>query len=609
MSVAKPILEYIKGIRVQLDMQRSIKAFKRIAKYTKPYIHLIILIIILSSFRSYLFTLEPLYTAQIIDKVIVANDYDLLVGLLTKIFLAVAGFGILNFTVIFINSYMAKKIVQDIRTDYYNALQEKSFEFHDSAAVGDLISRATMDLQPVDAFIAASVGTICDAIFTAVAVSLIMTSINPILSIISVFPILLTFYFNVGLFTKSMPLFRRMQLILGRIGAYIQQDIIGMKNIRIFKREDEMEDGFKQVEALYVATAVSAGRVQSVYTPAAEATLSLGVTLIYIYGANLVVSPAALLTIGDLILFTRYMRRLTNPLKNLSQLIGQWVNASAGFERVTDMIDAPVDIEEQPDARDIKIEVGNVEFKDVEFGYTKNLPVLRNINMSVQPGEKIAILGATGSGKTSLIYLIPRFYDTTRGSITIDGNDLREFKLSSLRKQIGLVLQDVFLFSGTMRDNIAFGKPDASLEEVMTAAKLAQIHDFIDSLPEKYDTTIGERGVTLSGGQKQRVTIARTLLTNPKILILDDSLSFVDAKTEHDIQQAIEEAMKGRTTFMIAQRLSTIKNADRIMVLDNGEIVEFGSHDDLMTKNGIYRKIYETQFLEKAPEEILGTVA
>jgi len=609
MSVAKPILEYIKGIRVQLDMQRSIKAFKRIAKYTKPYIHLIILIIILSSFRSYLFTLEPLYTAQIIDKVIVANDYDLLVGLLTKIFLAVAGFGILNFTVIFINSYMAKKIVQDIRTDYYNALQEKSFEFHDSAAVGDLISRATMDLQPVDAFIAASVGTICDAIFTAVAVSLIMTSINPILSIISVFPILLTFYFNVGLFTKSMPLFRRMQLILGRIGAYIQQDIIGMKNVRIFKREDEMEDGFKQVEALYVATAVSAGRVQSVYTPAAEATLSLGVTLIYIYGANLVVSPAALLTIGDLILFTRYMRRLTNPLKNLSQLIGQWVNASAGFERVTDMIDAPVDIEEQPDARDIKIEVGNVEFKDVEFGYTKNLPVLRNINMSVQPGEKIAILGATGSGKTSLIYLIPRFYDTTRGSITIDGNDLREFKLSSLRKQIGLVLQDVFLFSGTMRDNIAFGKPDASLEEVMTAAKLAQIHDFIDSLPEKYDTTIGERGVTLSGGQKQRVTIARTLLTNPKILILDDSLSFVDAKTEHDIQQAIEEAMKGRTTFMIAQRLSTIKNADRIMVLDNGEIVEFGSHDDLMTKNGIYRKIYETQFLEKAPEEILGTVA
>jgi len=609
MSVAKPILEYIKGIRVQLDMQRSIKAFKRIAKYTKPYIHLIILIIILSSFRSYLFTLEPLYTAQIIDKVIVANDYDLLVGLLTKIFLAVAGFGILNFTVIFINSYMAKKIVQDIRTDYYNALQEKSFEFHDSAAVGDLISRATMDLQPVDAFIAASVGFVCDAVFTAVAVSLVMTSINSILSIISVFPILLTFYFNVGLFTKSMPLFRRMQLILGRIGAYIQQDIIGMKNVRIFKREDEMEDGFKQVEALYVATAVSAGRVQSVYTPAAEATLSLGVTLIYIYGANLVVSPAALLTIGDLILFTRYMRRLTNPLKNLSQLIGQWVNASAGFERVTDMIDAPVDIEEQPDARDIKIEVGNVEFKDVEFGYTKNLPVLRNINMSVQPGEKIAILGATGSGKTSLIYLIPRFYDTTRGSITIDGNDLREFKLSSLRKQIGLVLQDVFLFSGTMRDNIAFGKPDASLEEVMTAAKLAQIHDFIDSLPEKYDTTIGERGVTLSGGQKQRVTIARTLLTNPKILILDDSLSFVDAKTEHDIQQAIEEAMKGRTTFMIAQRLSTIKNADRIMVLDNGEIVEFGSHDDLMTKNGIYRKIYETQFLEKAPEEILGTVA
>jgi len=464
-----------------------------------------------------------------------------------------------------------------------------------------------MDLQPVDAFTAASVGTICDAVFTAITVFIVMTSINTTLSIISIFPILVTFYFNVGLFTKSMPLFRRMQLILGRIGAYIQQDIIGMKNVRIFKREEEMEDGFKQVESLYVATAVSAGRVQSVYTPTAEATLGFGVTLIYVYGANLVVSPAALLTIGDLILFTRYMRRLTNPLKNLSQLIGQWVNASAGFERVTDVIDAPLGIKEQPDAKDIKIDVGKVEFKDVEFGYTKNL-VLRNISLSVQAGEKIAILGATGSGKTSLVYLIPRFYDATRGSITIDGNDVREFKLSSLRKQIGVVLQDVFLFSGTIKDNIAFGKPDASLEEVMAAAKLAQIHDFIDGLPEKYDSMIGERGVTLSGGQKQRMTIARTILTNPKILILDDSLSFVDAKTEHEIQQAIEEAMKGRTTFMIAQRLSTIKNADRTLVLDDGEIVELGGHDDLMAENGIYRKIYETQFLEKAPEEILGTV-
>ena len=606
MSVAKPILEWVKTLKVQLDMQRSIKAFKIVAKYNKPYFAYLGLIVVLSAVRSYLFTLEPLYTAEIIDNVIVANDYNLLVGLLWGIFVAVAGYGLLNFVIIFFNGYTAKNIVRDIRSDYYRALQEKSFDFHDASAVGDLISRATMDLQPLDMFLSQAVGVVCDAVFTAIAVFLVMFSINQTMSLIAIVPIVIVFYLNVGLFTRTMPLFRRMQMILGRLGAYIQQDIIGMKNVRIFQREEEMEDGFKQVEEKYVETAITAGRIASIYTPAAEAGLSIGVTLIYIYGANLIVLPAAILTIGDLILFTRYMRRLTMPLKNLSMVIGQWVNASAGFERVSDVVEAPVTVKDLPDAEDHKIERGEIIFKDVSFGYVPNTPALNKVSVDVKPGEKIAILGATGSGKTTLIYLVPRFYDIISGSLTIDGIDIKNYKIASLRKQIGLVLQDVFLFSGTIRDNIAFGNPAASNDEVVKAAKLAQIHDFIESLPEKYDTIIGERGVTLSGGQKQRVTIARALLTDPKILILDDSLSFVDAKTEHEIQQAIDEAMRGRTTLMIAQRLSTIKNADRIIVLENGEIVELGSHSELMAVNGIYKRIYETQFLEKAPEEILA---
>jgi ATP-binding cassette subfamily B protein len=313
-----------------------------------------------------------------------------------------------------------------------------------------------------------------------------------------------------------------------------------------------------------------------------------------------------MLTIGQLTLFARYMMRLSFPLRDLSMLIGSWVNAAAGLERVYGIIDLPGEVVDKRDAKGISIGSGCVEFRNVVFGYAADRPVLRDVSFSASPGERIAVLGATGSGKTSLVYLIPRFYDVDSGSILIDDTDIRDFKLSSLRKQIGIVMQDVFIFTGTIRDNIAYGRPDASIDEVTSAAKLARIHDFIETLPDGYNTTVGERGITLSGGQRQRITIARALLTDPRILILDDSLSFVDAKTEQEIQEAIEEAMKGRTCFMIAQRLSTIKNADRIMVLDSGEIVEFGTHSELMAKGGIYKRIYETQFLEKAPEMILA---
>jgi ATP-binding cassette subfamily B protein len=267
------------------------------------------------------------------------------------------------------------------------------------------------------------------------------------------------------------------------------------------------------------------------------------------------------------------------------------------------VIDLPGDIQNSPDARNITIEKGEVEFRNVTFGYVQDKPILQNISFTAKCGEKIAILGATGTGKTSLMYLIPRFYDINSGNILIDGTDIKQFEVSSLRRQVGVVLQDVFLFSGTIRSNIAFGKSDATLDEVKAAAKSARIDDFIESLPEGYDTPVGERGITLSGGQKQRLTIARALITNPRILILDDSLSFVDAKTEQEIQEAIDAALKGRTCFIIAQRLSTIKNADRIMVLDRGAIAEFGTHAELMAKGQIYKKIYETQLLEKSGEE------
>jgi ABC-type multidrug transport system fused ATPase/permease subunit len=407
-----------------------------------------------------------------------------------------------------------------------------------------------------------------------------------------------------------MPLFKNMQLIIGRLGSYIQQNIIGMKTVRIFRREDDVVDGFKDVEDVYVNTAISAGRIQSIYTPLGPAILTLGIALVYVYAGETLGIPSSALAIaqvGYLILFARYMMRLTMPIRDLSQTLGTWIAAYAGLERILEITDTPRNVEDLPDAKNIKIGKGKLEFQNVTFGYVKDRPVLDNVTFTVKPGEKIAILGATGSGKSSLIYLVPRFYDIQGGSIKVDGHDIREFKLTSLRRQVGVVLQDVFLFSGTIKENIAFGKPDASMDEIVKAAKAARIHDFIESLPSGYDTPVGERGVTLSGGQKQRMTIARALITNPRILIMDDSLSFVDAKTEQEIQAAIEEATRTRTTLIIAQRFSTIKTAQKILVLENGSIAEFGPHEELIANNGVYKRVYETQFIQKASPIIAET--
>jgi ATP-binding cassette subfamily B protein len=605
MSVAKPILEYIKTIKTRAEILRSTSTFKRLLKYNKPYLHFIITILGLTVLSAYLFTLEPLYTAQIIDLVITQGKSELLQGLVTNIVVVFVAFGIVSFVITYVQGYLAQMVTRDMRSDYYSSLQRKSFKFYDTSAVGDLVSRATMDMRIVEAFIRTWLGVLANAIFAITIVFVIMYSINPTMSLLAIAPMPLIFYLTAQLWIKTMPLFRKMMLILGRLGAYIQQNIIGMKVVRIFRREDELDQGFRQVEQEFVDTAITAGRIQSKYMPSGPAIVTLGITSVYLYGGNLIAAPMALLTIGQLTLFSRYMMRLSFPLRDLSMLSGTWINASAGLERIYEIMDVPTDVKDSVTAVDFSIEKGLLEFRNVTFGYAKDRPVLKNISFKVKPGEKIAILGATGSGKTSLVYLIPRFYDVDSGSILIDNTDVRSFKLQSLRRQIGLVLQDVFIFTGTIKDNIAFSKPDASNDDIVTAAKLARIHDFITTLPEGYNTVVGERGVTLSGGQKQRITIARALLIKPKILILDDALSFVDAKTEKEIQEAVEEAMKGRTSFIIAQRLSTIKNADKIMVLDNGEIIEFGTHAELMTRSSVYKRIYETQFLEKTPERIL----
>ncbi len=608
MSIAKPLVDYAKSLKPQKGFAQSFSAFKRLLQYHSRYPWHVSAIVALAVIRSILFSLEPLYTSLIIINVIgspptVPSNTSLLPGYLLVIILAGIGYAITNFILTYVHGIMSQYIVRDIRTEYYRALQGKSFSFYDSVGVGDLTSRATVDLQLVDMFLRTWLGTVLNAVFTTIIIIAIILPISPLMTLISMATMPLIFYFTTRLWTETMPLFRNMQLIMGRLTSYIQQNIIGMKTVRIFRREKNVVDGFKEVEDIYVNTAITAGKIQSIYMPLGPALLTLGAALVYVYaGITLGVPYSALAVeqIGYLILFVRYMMRMTFPIRDVSQTLGTWIAASAGLERVQEMIDAPRNVEDMPNARDARIEKGKLELENVTFGYVKDRPVLNKVTFTVQPGEKIAILGATGSGKSSLIYLIPRFYDIQAGSIRIDGTDIREFKLASLRRQIGVVLQDVFLFSGTMRENIAFGKPNASMDEIVQAAKSARIHDFIESLPSGYDTPVGERGVTLSGGQKQRITIARALVGNPRMLIMDDSLSFVDAKTEQEIQSAIEEATKARTTLIIAQRFSTIKTAEKLLVLENGSVAEFGTHEDLIAKDGVYKKVYETQFVQKA---------
>jgi len=603
MSIAKPLLDYAKSLRPQKGLTQSVSAFKRLMKYHRKYSSFVVVIVVLAVLRSILFSIEPLYTTFIIINVIgPPSNTSLLGGYLLVIILAGIGFTITNFVLLFTQGVMSQYIVRDIRTDYYRSLQGKSFSFYDSMAVGDLTSRATVDLQLVDMFLRTWLGTVLNAVFTAIIIVAIILPISPTMTLIAMATMPLIFYVTTRLWIDTMPLFRNMQLIIGRLTSYIQQNIIGMKTIRIFRREKDVVDGFKEVESIYVNTAISAGKIQSKYMPLGPSILTLGIVLVYVYAGYTLGIPGSALAVaqvGNIILFARYMMRLTFPIRDVSQTLGTWIAAYAGLERVLEITDAPRNVEDLPNARDIKIEKGKLELENVTFGYVKDRPVLDNVTFTVEPGEKIAILGATGSGKSSLIYLIPRFYNIQQGSIKIDGKDVREFKLASLRKQIGVVLQDVFLFSGTLKENIAFGKSDASMDEIVQAAKLARIHEFIESLPTGYDTAVGERGITLSGGQKQRITIARALVSNPRILIMDDSLSFVDAKTEQEIQSAIEEAAKTRTTLIIAQRFSTIKTADKILVLESGSVAEFGTHEELLAKSGVYKRVYETQFVQK----------
>ena len=554
---------------------------------------------------TYLNVVVPLIIREVVDKVLVQNMYDQLAWLSLSIIVIAALRSVFSFTQRFTQQYIGQKVVFDLRNNLFKSLEEKSFSFYDQAQTGQLMSRVTSDVEQVRALLAWWLETLVSSVLTVGSVVLVISTIDPRLMLfyLATIPLVLVAAYN---FSKRIrPRFALTREIFGDMTSVIQQTIVGTRVVRAFAQEEHEKKKFSVPHSRYLKTNIEIWRYRSMFMPFMAFTVSLGTALVYWYGGGEVIRGN--MTIGSLVASAAYLAMLVMPVRFIGFLMTFYQQAITGAERIFEIMDAKPEVEDKPDAIELPPIQRGIVFKDVFFEYAPGARVLDRINLAVKMGETIALLGATGSGKSSLIQLIPRFYDVTEGSITIDGYDLRDVTLRSLRQQIGIVLQETFLFSASIRENIAYGRPDATMGDIEKVAKIAGAHDFIMSFPDKYDTKVGERGVTLSGGQRQRIAIARALLLNPRILIFDDSTSSVDVETEHEIQQALQILLKNRTTFIITQRVSTIKNATRIVVFENGAIVEEGSHEELLAKDGIYAKIYRTQFKEQ--EDILEAQA
>jgi ATP-binding cassette, subfamily B, multidrug efflux pump len=521
--------------------------------------------------------------------------------------LAIVVFAVLRGLFAFLQTYWAEKnsqrLAYDFRNDLYAKIQTLSFAYHDRTNTGQLMIRATDDVEKVRLFIGQGLLQLASAVLLLSGTLIILFNTNARLALVTIWilPVALILFMAFG--RISQPMFSRVQRKLSALNTTLQENLAGIKVVQAFTREQSEQAHFNRQADDLMEQQITIARLFTFLFPLTFLIANLGqATTLYVGGQQII---RGTMTLGEWQEFSLYLIYLFFPVAQFGFIITQFGQASASAVRIFEILDTKNEVVDAPGAQTLPPVQGLVRFEEVTFRYfRRGEAVLKQVSFEARPGETVALLGATGSGKTTIINLLPRFYDPSQGRITIDGHDLRQVTLDSLRSQIGIVLQETTLFAGTIRDNIAFGKSDASPEEVIAAAKAAAAHEFIMSFPQGYDTPVGERGTTLSGGQKQRVAIARALLLNPRILILDDSTSSVDMATEAQIQVALDELMKGRTSFVIAQRISTVMDANLILVMDKGEIVARGTHAELMEDSEIYAEIVHSQLIGETPEEI-----
>ena len=490
---------------------------------------------------------------------------------------------------------LSQNILRVLRRDFYRSLMGKSLAYLNQVRTGQIISRVTSDMVAIEQFYSQTVRESFRMTMQLVLALYVLLQFDPWLTVVCCTPLPFIFITTRMYSGRVRPYMTQSKAQLDRLNSVLVEGIVGQKLIKSFGQEKKFEGRFDEENRSYVNKTLRATRVQSLYRPSTSAVTAVGMALIITYGGLRVIGGE--ITIGQMILFVTYFNQLVGPVRMYSRLIDFYQDGITSARRIFEVIDLRKEITEAANPIELPRLKGAIEFDNVSFSYEGSKETLRNVSLKISPGEKIALIGFVGSGKTTLAELVPRFYDVSSGRILVDGHDVRYASLRSLHGQIGIVLQDTHIFSTSIRENIAFGRPEASEEEIVKAAHAAQIDEFIRSLPKGYDTVVGERGLTLSGGQRQRISIARTLLTQPSILILDDSTSNVDAETEILIKKATESLLEGRTALIITQRASTCETADRVVVLDEGTIIAVGKHDQLLESSEKYRMLIESQTL------------
>lgn len=571
--------------------------YLRILSYIKPYMHRLIFAMFCTIMAAAGNLYIPWIIKDMIDEVLADKNGTMLNWIAASIIAIFVVRGLFWYGQNYLMSYVGQSVIIDIRAAVFKKLQRLSVSFYDKNKTGTIMSYVTNDVNALQSAMVENTIEMITEGFILIGSVVAMIYLNWRLTLFTVctFPVVLWFMEFFG--KKIRKTGGRIQECTADITSVLQESVASARVIKSFVREDYEVDRFDVENRANFRANMKNAQLMATLTPVVELVAAIGVTMIIWYGGNNVINGT--ITAGSLVAFLTYAVNISNPIKRLTRVIGNIQKALAAAQRVFMIIDMPEEIAESRDAKQLPEVSGKVEFKNVSFAYDDKGNVITDLSFSVKPGEVIAIVGPSGAGKSTIANLLPRFYDVNKGDIKIDGHSVREVTLDSLREQVGIVPQETMLFNGSVYNNILYGRLDATKEEIEAAAKAANAHDFIMQLTDGYETKLGDRGVNLSGGQRQRIAIARAILKNPRILILDEATSALDTESERVVQEALDRLMVGRTSFVIAHRLSTVKNADKILVLEKGNLVESGTHDELLALDGLYAHLYKIQYRNK----------